>query len=146
VLLARVVRRLRRTGRGAQALQQPAEVAEVGDGSCRSPWRCCHHDRARTDARFRRVYGEPTMCLSLTLPPVEAVEVAHRIDACFLVCHDRRMNLFDLEGKALVTGGNGGIGLGITKALAAAAPRWRSPGATRRRTRSAEVLNGRRFH
>jgi 2-dehydro-3-deoxy-D-gluconate 5-dehydrogenase len=35
--------------------------------------------------------------------------------------HNRRMNLFNLHGKAaLVTGGNGGIGLGMAQGLAAA--------------------------
>ena len=38
--------------------------------------------------------------------------------------HNRSMNLFDLKGKtALVTGGNGGIGLGMAKGLAAAGAR-----------------------
>jgi 2-deoxy-D-gluconate 3-dehydrogenase len=37
---------------------------------------------------------------------------------------NRRMDLFDLEGKgALVTGGNGGIGLGMAQALAGAGAR-----------------------
>src|SRR5260370_40437646 len=41
-------------------------------------------------------------------------------DTCFCqVIHNRRMNLFDLKGKAaLVTGGNGGIGLGMALGLA----------------------------
>src|ERR1700741_1578911 len=43
-------------------------------------------------------------------------------DTCFCqVIHNRRMKLFDLKGRAaLVTGGNGGIGLGMAKGLAAA--------------------------
>src|SRR5438552_14293225 len=43
-------------------------------------------------------------------------------DTCFCqVIHNRRMDLFDLEGKAaLVTGGNGGIGLGMAGGLARA--------------------------
>src|SRR5438477_10915605 len=41
-------------------------------------------------------------------------------DTCLCqVIHNRRMNLFDLKGKAaLVTGGNGGIGLGMALGLA----------------------------
>src|SRR5436190_15545262 len=43
-------------------------------------------------------------------------------DTCLCqVIHNRRMDLFDLEGKAaLVTGGNGGIGLGMAGGLARA--------------------------
>src|SRR4030081_1753497 len=43
-------------------------------------------------------------------------------DTCFCqVIHNRAMNPFDLEGKAaLVTGGNGGIGLGMALGLARA--------------------------
>src|SRR5207302_10919848 len=46
-------------------------------------------------------------------------------DTCLCqVIHNRRMNLFDLRGKAaLVTGGNGGIGLGMARGLAAAGAR-----------------------
>src|SRR5258708_11835591 len=43
-------------------------------------------------------------------------------DTCFCqLIHNRRMSLFDLKGKAaLVTGGNGGIGLGRAQGLARA--------------------------
>src|SRR5688572_26852236 len=43
-------------------------------------------------------------------------------DTCFCqVLDNGAMNLFDLKGKtALVTGGNGGIGLGMAQGLAAA--------------------------
>src|SRR5438093_5640818 len=43
-----------------------------------------------------------------------------RADTCLCqVIHNRRMDLFDLKGKAaLVTGGNGGIGLGMALGLA----------------------------
>src|SRR5262245_3786973 len=48
-----------------------------------------------------------------------------RRDTCFCqVLHNARMNLFDLKGKtALVTGGNGGIGLGMARGLAQAGAR-----------------------
>src|SRR5258708_38470834 len=43
-------------------------------------------------------------------------------DTCFCqLIHNRGMSLFDLKGKAaLVTGGNGGIGLGMAQGLAGA--------------------------
>src|SRR5437016_5368778 len=46
-------------------------------------------------------------------------------DTCFCqVSYNRRMDLFDLKGKAaLVTGGNGGIGLGMAQGLARAGAR-----------------------
>ena len=41
------------------------------------------------------------------------------------------MTLFDLKGRvAVVTGGNGGIGLGMARGLAQPAPRSPSPDAT----------------
>jgi 2-deoxy-D-gluconate 3-dehydrogenase len=53
--------------------------------------------------------------------------------------HNRSMNLFDLKGKtALVSGGNGGIGLGMAKGLAAAGARVAIAG--RDKSKSKEAL------
>jgi 2-deoxy-D-gluconate 3-dehydrogenase len=54
------------------------------------------------------------------------------------------MNLFDLEGKAaLVTGGNGGIGLGMAKGLAQAGARVAIAGRDRSKNASAvKALGG----
>src|SRR5688500_18886321 len=61
-------------------------------------------------------------------------------DTCFCqVFHNPAMNLFDLTGKtALVTGGNGGIGLGMAQGLAAAGAKVAIAG--RDKTKNAEAL------
>jgi len=67
-----------------------------------------------------------------------------------------KAELFDLNGKvAIVTGGNGGIGLGMARGLAAAGARWRSSAArsqvggrgrrTQARRRQSDI-RGRRRH
>src|SRR5574341_467921 len=57
------------------------------------------------------------------MPPPASRRVAR--NTCFCqVIHNGAMNLFDLQGKtALVTGGNGGIGLGMAQGLARAGAR-----------------------
>src|ERR671930_2780358 len=60
-------------------------------------------------------------------------------DTCFCqVIHNRRMDLFDLQGKAaLVTGGNGGIGLGMALGLARAGARVAIAGRDERKNAAA---------
>jgi 2-deoxy-D-gluconate 3-dehydrogenase len=129
--VAAVVRRALRLQQAAalQALHQPAQVAQV------------HAERAAEDRggglrRLAELVEHPRLGQRIgaahhaglqhaDAARVEAVEAPHRVDTCFCqVCHDRSMNPFDLKGKAaLVTGGNGGIGLGMAKGLAAAGAR-----------------------
>ena len=112
-----------------QALQQAAEVAEVevevgaelARGARAALADLVEHARLRQRERA----AEVARLQRADAAGVEAVEAAHRIDvACrihlanylLLSLHNPAMNLFDLKGKtALVTGGNGGIGLGMAQ-------------------------------